>query len=78
MTRSEIMDKNYTWYLAHRKELYKKYPEKFLVIANEKVEWCFDTLDEAYSFWISKFTLWYFLLQKCESNIPVLNLYWVY
>ena len=46
-----MIDKNFEWYQKNYQDLYKKYPEKFLIIANEKVERVFDTLDEAYVFW---------------------------
>jgi|GEM_PF-1759191 hypothetical protein len=45
-----MIDKNFEWYQKNYQDLYKKYPEKFLIIANEKVERVFDTLDEAYVF----------------------------
>jgi hypothetical protein len=45
-----MIDKNFEWYQENYQDLYKKYPEKFLIIANEKVERAFDTLDEAYVF----------------------------
>lgn len=78
MTREELMDKNYTWYLSKYQELFKVYPNKYLIIANQKVEWAFDDIDSAYKFWVEKFWLWYFLLQKCEKEIAVLNIYWIY
>jgi hypothetical protein len=38
MTTKEMINKNYAWYEKNQKELYRKYPEKFLVITDEKVK----------------------------------------
>ena len=49
-----MIDKNFEWYQENYQDLYKNYPEKFLIIANEKVEGAFDTLDDAYVFGVKE------------------------
>lgn len=73
-----MIDKNFEWYQENYQDLYKKYPEKFLIIANEKVEGAFDILDEAYVFWAKEIWLGNFLLQKCENTLKTLNFHWLY
>lgn len=73
-----MIDKNFEWYQENYQDLYKKYPEKFLIIANEKVEGAFDTLDDAYVFGVKEIWLGNFLLQKCEDALKTLNFHGLY
>ncbi len=78
MTKPTMVDKDYAWYERNYKDLYKKYPEKFLVISSWEVKGVFETLDEAYVFWAKNIWLGNFLLQKCEKSLQKLNFHGIY
>ena len=78
MTKKHMVNRNYSRYEKNYQELYEKYPNKFLIISDEKVKGSFNTLEEAYFFWTKDIGLWKFLLQKCERDLRVLNFQWMY
>jgi hypothetical protein len=68
MTTKEIVDLNYARYTLHHKELFKKYPHKFLVISDQKVQGAFDSFGEADEFGVKEIGLGKFLLHKVEAH----------
>lgn len=66
---SEI-DKNYNYFMSHLKELYAKYPGKFLVLKECEVVDAFDDLATAYKNAVDKYGQGNFSIQECKSDRP--------
>jgi len=73
-----MLNKNYARYEKNQKGLYRKYPEKFLVIVDEKVKGSFDTLDEAYVFTSKEKLVGKCIIQQCEKSIQFFNFHGIY
>lgn len=71
------MDKvleNSMWFQKNHKELYAKYPNKYLVIVNKNVVKSFDSSHDAFIFAKSKYKIGNFCILKCKENISDLFL----
>jgi len=60
---SATLEKNFDYFLANQSDLAKKYPNRILVISNQKVQGDFNTNEEAYNFGVEKFKLGDFIIQ---------------
>ena len=63
-----MLEKEFKYYLAHQKELVKKYNGKFLVIIGEEVVGNYESFEEALAESQKKFKLGTFLIQQCLSG----------
>jgi hypothetical protein len=73
MTHQKMLESNYKWYEKHQKELFQKYPNKFLIIVDEKVKGAFLTLEGAFDFATKEKVIGNCLLQQCLDHIEVLD-----
>ena len=63
-----MMEKEFKYFLDNKKELSKKYNNKFIVIKNEKVIGSYNNEEEAYSETKKEHELGTFLIQKCSTE----------
>ena len=61
------VDRNYKWFEDHKKELLKKYSDKYIVIHNQEVVYSTDTFENAVTF-ASELELGTFIIQKVEKD----------
>lgn len=61
------IDKNYKWFEENKKDLLKKYKNKFVVIHNQEVVYSTDIFENAVTF-ASELKLGTFIIQKVEKN----------
>ncbi len=59
---------NYEYFEDNFEELYKKYPEKYLVIKDKNVERSFDSFDQAADFGIRTYGVGSFSVQHCTPK----------
>lgn len=61
-----MLEKEFQYFKENQKDLYQKYPDKFLVIQGQKVVIVADTMDQAYTQAINGgYKLGEFLIQEC-------------
>lgn len=70
MKPNDNSDKNYNYFLTNKKELCKKYLNKYLVIKDEKVFGAYDTFKEALDE-VKDIEAGTYIIQKCEKNEEV-------
>lgn len=70
----EVIDKNYEFYKENAESIYEKYKEQYIVISDSKIIASFNTMSEAYGFWVSKYWLWNFIAQSANYNWSVVYL----
>lgn len=65
-----MLEKEYSYYKAHKAELEKEFSGKFVIIVGEKPLGGFDSQDEALEFAVEKgHKLGEFLLQFCDPDL---------
>ena len=65
-------DDDYKWFKENQEELFKIYPNKFLIISGGKSLGAFDTFDEAMEEALKKMKAGEFLIQQCtEDTSPI-------
>jgi len=60
---------NYDYFERNFDELYKKYPDKYLVIKDQNVDKTFDSFDQAADYGIRAFGLGNFSVQQCTPKV---------
>lgn len=60
--------KNFDFYLDNCEELYKKYPGKYLIIKDEKVDKVFETIEEAFEYAKNNLKLGEYIIQRCDNR----------
>lgn len=66
------MDKvleNSMWFQENHKELYAKYPNKYLVIVNKNVVKSFDSSHDAFIFAKNNYKIGDFCIPQCKKDI---------
>ena len=63
------MGTSFEYYKENLKELYKKYPNRHIVLKGSKVVADFSDFDEAYDWAVSKFGIGNFLIQECVEDL---------
>lgn len=67
---------DYDYFLKEFKNLYKIYPNKYLIVKDKKIEGAFNSFEDAFNAAIKKFKVGTFLIQKCsEDEIKSQNFY---
>lgn len=61
------VDKNYEWFKNNKKELLKKYKNKYIVISNQEVLFSDNDIEKAITF-ASELEVGNFIIQKCEKE----------
>lgn len=69
----KMADKNYEFFVANLKDLYKSYKNKFVVIKDEKVIGAYDSFDDAFKTTIKTEELGTFLIQQCLKEGTEVN-----
>ncbi len=65
-------DDDYKWFKDNQNELYKEYPNKFLIVSECQTLGAFDTFDEAMEEALKKMKAGEFLIQQCiEDTSPI-------
>lgn len=59
------LEKEFEYFKANQAELFRKYPQKFLVIIEEEVKGAYDTRAEAYDAAVEEFEPGKFMIQQC-------------
>jgi len=71
------LDKEYQFFEKNRKNLIKQYPDKFVIVKNQKIAGVYNTEESAYQHAIKSHKLGTFLIQQCikekEEKIAVFN-----
>ena len=64
---------NYQYFIENFEELYKKYPNKFLVLKDKEVVKTFGNFDDAADYGITKYGIGNFSVQQCvpEDKRPI-------
>ena len=65
---NKILEKEYTFFLSKRQSMPPNNENKFVVIVGENIAGIYDTISEALSESVKKYTLGTFLIQKISSN----------
>ena len=65
---NKILEKEYGFFLSKRQSLLPNNENKFVVIVGENIVGIYDTISEALSESVKKYTLGTFLIQKISSN----------
>lgn len=68
-----MLDNNYTFFESNFDELYKKYPNKFVVIKSCSVIGVYDSFNAAYNETIKNEEIGTFLIQECSNNDNIVN-----
>ena len=63
------MGASFDYYKTHLKELYEKYPNRFIVLKDAEVVADFSDFDEAYEWSVEKLGLGNFLIQECVGSL---------
>jgi len=63
-----MLEQEFNWFLSNQKELFKIYPNKFIVIVGSEVVGKYDSEAEAYAESIKTRKLGSFLIQFCAEN----------
>lgn len=64
----EIIDKNFEYFKEHHDELFKTYPDKYLLISGESVKGDFDSFEEALSYASKNYELGTYIIQYCSEG----------
>ena len=65
-------DDDYKWFMENQKELFKIYPNKFLIISGKQALGSFETFDAAMEEALKKMKAGEFLIQQCtEDTSPI-------
>ena len=67
MASNNNLDKNYDFFLNNKKELCKKYLNKFLIIKDEEVFGAYETFEDALDA-AKNIEAGTYIIQKCEKN----------
>lgn len=65
---NNLVKKNFEFYLKKCEELYKKYPRKYLIIKDEKVDKVFETIEEAFEYAKNNLKLGEYIIQRCDNK----------
>jgi hypothetical protein len=65
---TDILNREFHYYLDNQDELVKKYDGRILVIMGEKVVGDYENYDDAYFDSVKKYELGTFLLQECTEG----------
>ena len=68
------MDKiveNNEWFIKNHKNLYSKYPNKYIVIVDKKVVEKFANLEDAFKFAFNRFQGGEFIILQCTHDIDI-------
>lgn len=68
-----MLDNNYTFFESNFDELYKKYPNKFVVIKACSVIGVYDSFNAAYNETIKNEEIGTFLIQQCAENENIVS-----
>lgn len=63
-----MLEKEFKYFRDNQKELFAKYPNRFLVIRNESVVGDFDSFEEALAYATPLYDVGTFLIQKCTAG----------
>ncbi len=63
-----MLEKEFEFFKEHHKELYNKYPDRFLVIKDLEVKYDASTFEKALEFAVKKYELGTFLVQQCTKG----------
>ena len=72
---SEKRNIDYKWFLDNQEELFKKYPDKFLIISECNVLGAFDTFEKAMEEALKHKKAGEFLIQKCMQDSSPIQYY---
>lgn len=70
MVQENNLDKNYEFFIKHRKELCDKYLNKYVIIKDEKIVGTYETFEEALEK-AKDIEAGTYIIQKCEENEEV-------
>ena len=65
------MGTNFDYYKKNLKELYEKYPNRFIVLKECEVVADFSDFEEAYDWAFKKYGIGNFLIQECVEQKPI-------
>ena len=65
---TELLKKNFYYYIANQNELVSKYDGKYLVIKDNQVQGTYDRIEDAFRFGKREFGMGNFIIQKCGSG----------
>ena len=68
-------DNDFKWFQENQKKLYEKFPDKFLVIANEEVKGHYDTFSDAIENALKSMKAGEFIIQQCAKENVVSHYY---
>jgi hypothetical protein len=63
-----MLDREFKYFLAHQKELFTQYPNRFLVIVGEEVKGDYESFEAALSAATAVYELGAFLIQECTAG----------
>lgn len=63
-----MLEKEYSVFQEHKDDLFKKFPDKYVIIHNEDITGPFDTLETAIQDAQKKYQVGDFLVQKCSEE----------
>ena len=66
---------DYKWFTSNQKELFKKYPNKFLIISKKEIVGSFDSFDEAMEKALEAKKAGEFIIQQCVKNFEPIQYY---
>lgn len=75
MMETDSRNDDYQWFKDHQKELFKVYPNKFLIISGKDSAGAYDTFDEAMAHALGKFRPGTFLIQQCIEDLNPIQYY---
>lgn len=70
-----MLTDDYNYFLTHREELYKTYPDRYLVISKQAIRYDGTTFDEALEYGNQNFGVGNFLVQKCTEKEEIQKFY---
>ena len=65
---TELLKKNFYYYIANQDELVSKYDGKYLVIKDNQVQGTYDAMADAFKFGKEVFGMGNFIIQKCGAG----------
>lgn len=71
----EKRDIDYKWFLDNQAELFKKYPDKFLIISECNILGAFDTFENAMEEALKQKKAGEFLIQQCVKDSSPIQYY---
>lgn len=63
-----MLEQEFAYFKEHQTELFKEYPNQFIVIKGDKVHFSAKTFEEALANAVKKFELGTFLVQQCTKG----------